>query len=265
MATNERMSSIKQTTSSEGDKHMNTNRQTTVDKKESKMTITSSNLIRWAGLAAMVAGIIYVIVGMFHPLNVLSSVTTTRWAIVHVLASAMCFFGLLGMAGLYARQFKETGWLGLAGFLLLSLWLVLIMGFTFVEVFILPLLATTAPAFVEGFLGIYSGSASGANFEALTAVWNLTGPLYMLGGLLFGIATFRAGILSRWAAGLLALGTTLAPIAALLPQEYQPKVAVPVGLGLVWLGYSLWSERRAQASEPVPGSDRPLLRQTAAE
>ena len=259
------MISNQQSTTSKGDKSMISNQQTTVEKKESKMKITGLNLIRWAGLAAMVAGILYVIVGVFHPLNVLSSVTTTRWVIVHVLASAMCLFGLLGIVGLYARQFKEVGWLGLVSFLLLSLWLVLIMGFTFVEVFILPPLATTAPAFVEGFLGVYNGSTSGANFEALTAVWNLTAPLYMLGGLLFGIATFRAGILSRWTAVLLALGTTLVPIAALLPQEYQPKVAVPVGLALAGLGYALWSERRVQASEPLSGRESLLLRQTAVE
>ena len=91
------------------------------------------------------------------------------------------------------------------------------------------------------------------------------GLLYMLGGLLFGIATFRAGILPRWAAGLLAVGTALAPVAALLPHEHEPKVAVPVGLALAWLGYALWSERREQASEPVPGKASPQLRQTAAE
>src|SRR5690242_6572734 len=114
---------------------MNTKPQIAIDKdkKESKMKITGSKLIRWAGLAAMVAGIFYVIVGTFHPLNDLSSVTTTRWAIVHILASAMTFFGLLGMAGLYARQATEAGWVGLAGFILFSLWLVVIMVFTFVE------------------------------------------------------------------------------------------------------------------------------------
>ena len=82
-------------------------------------------------------------------------------------------------------------------------------------------------------------------------LWTLTGPVYMLGGLLFGIATFRARILPRWAGILLAVGTTFAPVAALLPPEYEPKVAVPVGLALVWLGYALWSERREQAAEPI--------------
>lgn len=260
------MISHKQTATIAGDKPMISNRQTVVDKKESQINPTASKVIRWAGLAAMVAGLFYVFVGLFHPLNVVASVTTTRWAIVHVLASAMCFFGLLGLTGLYARQFKEVGWLGLAGFLLLSLWLVVIMGFTFVEVFILPPLATTDPKFVEGFLGVYSGSG-GANFEVLTTVWNLTSPMYLLGGLLFGIATFRAGILSRWAAVLLALGTALAPIAALIPPEYQPKVAVPVGIALAGLGYALWSQRRTQASEAVAatGKESPLLAQTAAK
>ncbi|WP_407426140.1 hypothetical protein [Arcticibacter sp.] len=33
-------------------------------------------------------------------------------------------------------------------------------------------------------------------------------------------------------------------IAALLPPEHEPKVAVPVGIALAWLGYALWSGRK---------------------
>ena len=68
---------------------MNTNRQTAVIKgnnKESKMKITASNLIRWAGLSAMVAGILFVVIQTIHPPDILSSVTTSRWAIVHYLS-----------------------------------------------------------------------------------------------------------------------------------------------------------------------------------
>jgi hypothetical protein len=227
--------------------------------------ITAPSLIRWAGLAAMVAGICFVVLGLLHPPNVLSSVTTTRWTIVHSLALAMSLFGLLGIMGLYARQVKEAGWLGLAGFLLLSLWLVLILPFTFFEVFFLPLLATEAPTFVKGFLGIFTGSASGINFGALPALWQLSSVLLLLGGLVFGIATFRAGILSRWPAGLLAVAAALTPAAAFLPHAIQPLVAVPLGAGLAWLGYALWSERREQAAAPVPGPESTQLPQTAAE
>lgn len=202
-------------------------------------------------------------VGLFHPLNVLSSVTTTRWAIVHILASAMCFFVLLGMTGLYARQAEKAGWMGLAGFCLYSLSWVLTVPFTFAEVLILPRLATEAPTFVQGFLGAFS-SAGDPNFAVLANLWTLTGVLYILGGLLFGIATFRAGILTRWAAGLLAVGSLLSPVAALFPHQYEPLVAVPVGFALAWLGYSLWSERHEQAAQLVPGQLSPQFRPTEA-
>jgi hypothetical protein len=237
---------------------MNTSSKTA--SKESKMKITGSKLIRWAGLSAMVAGIFYVTVGLFHQPNVLSSVTTTSWAIVHVLATAMGFLGILGMAGLYARQAEKSGWLGLAGFVLFSLWFAFILGFSFVEAFILPTLATVAPKFAEGFLATLTSTPSEINLGVLPMIWLLTAPLYILGGLLFGIATFRAGILPRWAGALLAVGTVLGPLlAALLSLENQPKVAVPVGLALAWLGYALWSERREQASETVPGSAKPQV------
>jgi hypothetical protein len=207
--------------------------------------MTTSNLFRLAGLSALLAGICYVLVGIFHPPNVPLSVTTTRWEIVHVLACAVSFFGLLGMAGIYARQAEKTGWLGLAGFVLLSFWLVLIMGFSFVEAFILPRVATTSPAFVTGWMGMLGGPASKIDLGVLPTLWTLSGPVYIFGGLLFGIATFRAGIFPRWAGVLLAAGTALAPVAKLLPNASQPKVAIPVGLALAWLGYALWSEQRA--------------------
>lgn len=206
--------------------------------------ITTSRLIRWAGLSAMVAGILYVVVGMFHQPNIVSSVTTTQWAMVHAIATAMCFFFLLGVTGLYARQAEKAGWLGLVGFLMLSLWAVITVTFTLVEFSILPLLAIEAPTLAEDFLRIFNSSAGKTDFGVLVNLWTLTGPLYILGGLLLGIATFRAGILPRWAAVLLAFGTALAPIAALLPPEHEPKVAVPVGIALVWFGYALWSERK---------------------
>jgi len=218
------------------------------------MKPTASKLIRWAGLSAMVAGIIFVVIQPIHPLDVLSSVTTTQWVIIQSLKTAMCLLGLLGLAGLYARQVKETGWLGLAGYLLFSLFFAHTLAFAFAEAFILPQLATEAPKFVEGFLGIFNGHASEVNLGALPTFYAIAGFGYVLGGLLFGIATLRAGILSRWAAGLLAVGAVL-PIllSSLVPHPLDRIFAVPVGIALAWLGYALWSERRAQAADPDDG------------
>ncbi len=202
------MNTNSKTTISEGAKLANTNRQTAI--KESKMKITTPKLIRWAGLSAMVAGIIFAGIQPIHPPDVLSSVNTSLWAILTYLKTAMSIFGLLGIAGIYARQVEKTGWLGLAGYLSLSI------------------------------------------FYAVQMCL-LVSVLYMLGNLLFGIAMFRARILSRWAAGLLAFSGPLAVImVALLPHQLERLAAMPMGIALAWLGYSLLSERREPATEPVP-------------
>lgn len=209
------------------------------------------NTMRLAGLSALVAGLCFIVVGLFHPLNVPSSVTTATWVNVHLVAIAMSIFGLFGMAGLYARQAKMTGWLGLAGFVLFGVWLALMVGFFFIETFVLPSMATALPAFVEGFLGMFSGVESAVDLGLLPTLWALAGPLFIVGPLLFGIATVRAGILPRWAGGLLAVAALLIPAASLLPAEHEPKVMIPVGLALAWLGYALFAERREQASEAL--------------
>jgi len=116
-------------------------------------------------------------------------------------------------------------------------------------------LATEAPRFVEGFLGIVSGHASEINLGALPTLYLSAGAFVLLGCLLFGIATLRAGILSRWAAGLFAFGgPASAVIVSLLPHEFARIAAVPIGVGLAWLGYSLWSGQQQAAKEPVPGT-----------
>ena len=221
--------------------------------KDSTRKITASNLIRWAGVSAMVAGLCFIVIGMFHPLNILSSVTTAQWGIVHILATAMGFFGLFGLTGIYARQVEESGWLGLVGYILMSFWLVNLSHFTFIEVFVLPPLVTQAPTVVESVLGIFTKSAGEINLGALTTLYDLNGFIgYMIGGTLLGIATFRARVLPRWAGALLAMGALLVPFAAVLPPVHEAKVTLPGGLALVWLGYSLWAERRQRAVEHVP-------------
>jgi hypothetical protein len=229
--------------------------------------MNTKKLIRWAGLAAMSSGILFIVIQAIHPLDVLSSVTTAQWAIAHYVGIAMAFLGLLGIAGIYARQVEAAGWLGLAGYLLLSLFFALTLAFQVAEAFISPLLATTAPTFVEGFLGIANGRPTGMNLGALPTIYSLTGFAgYVLGGLLFGIATLRAGILPRWAGGLLALATASPPLLAwLLPHPLDRILAVPMGLALAWLGYALWSERGETAVEPIPGKASPQHRPTAAE
>lgn len=230
------------------------------------MKITVPNLIRWAGLPAVLGGIIFVAIQPIHPPDFLESVTTDTWVIIQSLKTLMCLFFLLGVTGLYARQAKEAGWLGLVGFLLLSLAWALQLPFVFAEAFILPALAAESPAFVEGFLGIINETVSAVNLGALPMLYSLAGGVYMLGSLLFGIAIFRLGTLPRLAAGLLALSGPLSiMLVTLLPHHLERLAAMPMGFAMAWLGYALLSERRAKSAERLPDVASSQLRQSEAK
>ena len=130
---------------------------------------------------------------------------------------------------------------------------------------IVPHLATEFPPFVASFLGMFTGIPSQVDLGVLPTLWNISGAMYFLGTLLFAIATFRAGILPRWAAVLLAIGSFLIPIGAIVPPELQPKIMIPVGLGLAWLGYALLMERRVKSTEAASSVARTELSQTGAD
>lgn len=229
------------------------------------MKITSTKLIRWTGLAAIAAGVIFAAIQPIHPPDVLASVTTGKWAVIITLKFIMCLLFLIGITGIYARQVNQAGWLGLVGYLLLLLTWWLQTAYVFIELYVLPVMATPLPGFVDSFLGVVNGSPGEMNIGALPMVYGLLGILYMLGGLLFGIATFRARILPRWAAVLLAVASAVTPLAALLPHALQRYAGIPVGLAIAWLGFALLTERPETVSQPLPGQPRPQIRPTRAD
>lgn len=223
--------------------------------KESKMKVTAPNLIRWAGLSAMVAGIIFTAIQPTHP-----SIKTSAFIIITSFKTSISIFGLFGITGLYARQLEETGFLGLAGYLLLTTFYEVQMCISFIEPAILPLLTTIAPAFVESALQLSSGVGAPTNLGSLTTVYSVASILYVLGSLLFGIAMFRAHILPRGAAALLAISGPLAgTMFTLLPYQLVQLTSIPIGTAMVWLGYALFSERRERPSESL--LDRGVLSQ----
>jgi hypothetical protein len=219
-------------------------------------------VIRGAGVSAVVGGLIFA--ARIHPPDTLAAVTTTEWFVVHAVGVAMCFMIMLGITGIYARQAERAGVLGLVGFLALEVMWLITAAFQFVEAFVWPLIATTSPVFVEGAVGISANAPSAADLGLLPTLFSIASVLYLLGGLLLGAATYRAGILPRWAGAAFAIGT-VAPLAfALLPHEFIRVAAVPFGLALACLGVSLWSDRPAPAARRV-SQPTAQLRQAAAE
>jgi hypothetical protein len=216
------------------------------------MTISNSGLIRTSGLAAIAAGAIFAGIQPIHPADELASVTTTFWAVIIGLKFAMCLFFLIGFTGTYARQAEKAGWLGLAGFALLTVSFFLQTGYVFTELFVLPVVASTLPGFVDSALGIANGHPGAMDIGAFVPTYSVLGLCYLLGGLLFGIATVRAAVLPRWPAIMLAFAAIITPAAALLPHALQRYAAVPMGLAMIWLGYALWTER--QRNSAIAGS-----------
>lgn len=223
-------------------------RQTAVIRSEKKPLITSARLIRWSGLAAILAGTIFAAIQPIHPADFLPSVTTTAWATLMPFKTAMCLLFLVGITGIYARQVKESGPLGLAGFLLLIVSWWMQTAFVFIEAAILPVLAASAPQFVASVLTLANGTTPEMNIGVLPLVYNfLIGIPYMLGSILFGIATYRGRVLPPWAGVLLAVTGVATPLAALLPHTIQRLVGIPFGWAIAWLGLALLLKKDAEA------------------
>jgi hypothetical protein len=212
------------------------------------MTITSANLTRTAGLSATVAGLLYVFIQFIHPHEDLATVTTTAWVVTAVLTAAMALFALIGVTGMYLRQVQEMGVLGLIGYLLFGAFCLLVIGYSFIEVFILPALADDQPQFVSDTLALFAGGSIVGDIGALKALNPIAAVTYLFGLLLFGIALYRARILARWASLLLAAGAVCALIVPLVPHSLARLAAIPVGVALAGLGYSLMRQWRAEAA-----------------
>jgi len=215
------------------------------------MSVTPSKLARAAALAAAAAGALYIVIQFIHPVEEVAAVTTQAWTVVHYLTLAMAVLGLAGVAGLYLVQVQRAGLLGLLGFLLLSAFFLTQAAYNFLEALVLPLLATEAPALTEDILGIFGGAPADGSLGALESVGTVAFGLYLLGGVTFGIAVFRARVLQRWAGILLALGAASTLILPLIPHSVGRLAAIPVGLALIWLGASLWQSRGRRGSVPA--------------
>ncbi|WP_104164095.1 hypothetical protein [Cryobacterium sp. N22] len=212
------------------------------------MSITPSALTRAAGISAALSGLLYIVIQFIHPSDVVASITTPAWVIVHILSLSMAVLGLAGLAGLYLSQVTKLGLLGLIGYLMFSLFFILQAAFNFAEAFIAPLIAGVAPQFAEDFVGLFGRYASETDLGPLALVVPVGSALYILGALLLGIAILRAHVLSRGAGILLIAAAVLTPVFGLLPHNIERLAAIPMGLALIWLGYSLWSTVRKNAA-----------------
>lgn len=221
------------------------------------MSVSPSFLVRTSGAAAIAAGAIFIGVQIGHPTLDLTSITTTEVAVRNNLKVLMAVLALAGITGMYLSQVRRNGVLGLVGYLILSTGYLLIMSTTFGLAYVLPLIADTDPSFVSDTLATFTGGAAIGDIGGLGLVFQIQSLCYLGGGVLFGVALFRARVLNRWAAALLAVGGLVSAALAVLPDAFYRLIAFPNGIALIWLGYSLWrSQRQADNSMSDTGTAR---------
>jgi hypothetical protein len=229
------------------------------------MTVTTARLGQAAGVATAIAGAIFVLVQINHPAMEVASVSTTDWVLRSTAKTVMSALALAGITGIYLRQRAKVGLLGLASYLFLSVGYLAMFGTEYLAAFVLPTVAKTSPGYVNDVVVAAAGGAPAGSIGLMQAVFLTMAAGYVVGGLLFGITTFRARVLARWAAVLLAVGNVSTLALAALPESYNRPLAVPTGIALIGLGYSLWRDQRvAQPSaDAVASTPGPVARAQA--
>jgi hypothetical protein len=215
------------------------------------MTVTTTGLTKAAGVAAAAAGAMFIGVQIGHPQLNLTTITSTNVLIRDCFKVLMAPLAVAGLTGMYLSQVRRNGILGLVGYLVLSAGYLLIMCTTFFAAFVAPTLAGTNPGFVKDVIALATsqGSVTG-DVGALGTVWQVQSLCYLVGGVLFGIALFRARVLARWATVLLAIGGLVSIALSFMPDAFYRFLAYPTAIAMMGLGVSLWlSQRTASAVE----------------
>ncbi|MGH2790437.1 MAG: hypothetical protein ACRDJ0_05570 [Actinomycetota bacterium] len=217
--------------------------------------MTTAKLTRTAGLCALVAGVLFLLPQFIHPEDKVSEVTTTMWAVAHLVNMTMGLLAIIGLTGLYLRQVREIGVLGLIGFLLFGTGFLMIAIVSFAETVILPQIADVAPRYVNDVLATLVGDPVQGDVGGLALANGIAGATFLLGGLVFGIAMYRAGIVARWAALLLSFGAVASLLVpGVVPDSLMRTATFPTAIAMMGLGYWLWRDQTAAAPSSMPSA-----------
>ena len=196
--------------------------------------MSSSGLVRWSGLVAMVAGVLLLIAELLELLPIFDDIPFSELALTSIFTLQLTLYlaGLIliavGLVGLYAHQSETVGLLGLVGFLVAFAGTVLFTGFFWANIFVAPALAVGAPEFLD----------QGGRFPG----FRLSLIIYAVGWLLFGLASLKARVYPRAPVVALIIGAALDLFGA-------PLSGLVIDAAFVWLGFSLFSGGAASARQ----------------
>jgi hypothetical protein len=208
--------------------------------------MSSSSLLRLGGLAVVVAAVLLLTADIIDVYNIdayrtaelnREYLTTGTHAFQSTLRMLVFVLLLpLGLVALYARQAEATGVLGLLGFVVAFTGTVLVAGFAWVDTFVAPELATSAPRLFE------AGPPPGRSLSFL---------VFGVGWALFGLASLVGRVYPSTAAILLILGAIIGTVVSLtfLPV---PLGWLPFEATVAWLGVALLTGWGGSAASGQP-------------
>ncbi len=181
-----------------------------------------ARLTGYAAIAAATLMLIHQISQLVFAATMTQSMAVATHSLRNGLALAAMYALLMALTGLYARQATSAGKLGLIGYLVAALGTLLLAGDWWYEAFVAPLIAAQAPELLR--------TAPSGSILIGAAV---TFGSFAIGWLLFGIATYRAGVFPRGPAILTVIGGVVGILAL------SPPFQIPLALAVGWMGFSL--------------------------
>lgn len=143
------------------------------------------------------------------------------------------FLALLFAVGLYLRQRKESGIFGGIAFIVLFMGLAAVVSLDYFAAFILPYLP-------EGMLDqIWESPAGG--------VAAVSGLVFLMGEILFGISVIRAKVYSKIASMLFMVGMFFVPLGEVFPESAVVIGSIIAGVGLIWWGIELYAQASGES------------------
>ena len=193
--------------------------------------MSSSNLVRGGAVAAVLGGILWIvptIVTASKPRGCIGPECDVRAMRDTSDVSTFLLFALLlsaaGLAGVAIRARNTARFRGLA--------------------------KAGVSLYFVGVALFVVGTVLTAISEAFWLLMLPAGLALIVGLVLTGLGALKTGILPRWAAALLVVGSLA--MLGFNDQNAQVLVAIPFGIGWIALGFALWSDRSSPVRRAAP-------------